>query len=380
MPRAQKTKATRPSTLAKPKRGGARLRRHQDEQMQMSEIVTSPDITLTQYSPPPSAAYGVRLAIDMGTTSTTVAYQVCAVKDDLPPIHVARLHDMEYESPMIVRYNEVGQFEEGPGLISQLDNGLLGEDDCLRFSKLALQPNTETKAIHEKVVAHTRRVGKKPQDIFVDYLASIIRRAKASIKATSYGNIDDVPLELFISTPQIWAPSTNLAMIEAGKRIAVKCAIVPEPLCAAASVLNDQINIGSQSGTNVVLGVDDLVLVADLGGGTADIVVFKLCSSPSDGLNFSLEVVKPATGSLAGATRINNNFVKWVKDKQIHGDKKAFEDTSLELGFTASEVSALLLARFETCKVLLSIDNKYAAANNDAARFSEFQLLQCRGQ
>lgn len=289
--------------------------------------------------------------MDIGTTSTTVAYQVCAAKDDLPPIHVARLHEMEYECPMIVRYNEAGQFEEGPGLINQLDDGLLGEDDCLRFSKLALQPNTETKAIYEKVIAHTSRVGKKPEDIFVDYLAAIVRKAKAYIKGTSYGNVDNTPLELFISTPQIWAPATNLAMIEAGKRMASKCAIVPEPLCAAAFVLNDEINVGSQSNTNVTLGVDDLVLVADLGGGTADLVLFRLCSAPANGPNFTLEVVRPANGSLAGATQINRNYLKWVKEKKFHGNMEVFEHTANELGFEASEFAAKLSAVFETCKV-----------------------------
>jgi len=258
---------------------------------------------------------------------------------------------MELESAMVVRYNEAGQFEEGQDLIEQTDEGLLGESDCLRFSKLALQPNHATKAIHEKVAAHTARVNKKPQDIFVDYLNAIVKKAKAYIKGTSYGNVDDIPLELFISTPQIWAPSTNRAMTEAGKRIASKCAIVPEPLCAAAFVLNDEINVGSQSQTNVTLGMDDLVLVADLGGGTADLVLFRLCSSLFNGPNFTLDVVRPATGNLAGATQTNRNFEKWVKDAKFNGNMQAFETTAIELGYEASEFSAKAAAAFETCKV-----------------------------
>lgn len=342
MPRTQKARIARSSTTSK--RG--RPRKHK---LEGTDNVSDSSVTCTQYSPPLSTAYCVRMAIDIGTTSSTVAYQVCATKYEDPVVHIARLNKMELESPMIVRYDEFGNFHEGQDLVDQLNQGLLREDECLRFSKLALQPNKTTKVIHDKVIAHTARVGKTPQDIFLNYVDAIVMRTKTFIKGTHFGNVDDTPLELLISTPQIWAPSTNLAMVAAGKRIAAKCSIVPEPLCAAAFVLNDEINVVGHA--NVTLDVDDLVLVADLGGGTADMVLFRLCSAPHDGPNFALEVVRPATGNLAGATQINRNFEKWLEERHFEGNVVGFNKIASELGFEATEFSARASIAFETCKV-----------------------------
>lgn len=97
-------------------------------------------------------------------------------------------------------------------------------------------------SIHEKIIEHTRRVGKTPNELMADYVKSIVRKARAAIARTLYGSIDHVRLELMISTPQIWHPQSNIALVEAGKQAgASSCVIVPEPLCAAASVLFEEL-------------------------------------------------------------------------------------------------------------------------------------------
>jgi molecular chaperone DnaK (HSP70) len=205
---------------------------------------------------------------------------------------------------MICRYDDDGTFSEGRDLLARVNQGLLSKEDVLEFAKLALNPTSATAAVHKKVLAHVGRVGKTPHDLIADYLTTLMQKAFLGIfKGKDYGDVSHIPHHLFLCVPEIWAPASNLAMVEAAKRAgADQCSIVPESLCVAACVLHDELNVDIFRGATSRLQENDLILVADLGGGTADLVLFKLCSAIAGGPNFQIEVLKPATGSLgAGA-------------------------------------------------------------------------------
>lgn len=134
---------------------------------------------------------------------------------------------------------------------------------------------------------------------------------------------------------------------------------MPEPLAAAACVLHDELNADQGRTVTSRLRESDLVLVADLGGGTADLILFRLCSSPANGPAFSLEVVRPATGNLAGATQINRNFLAWLQRAYYHNDQHKLERAAADLGCNTSEFLARCSTAFESAKLSFPRDSVY---------------------
>jgi hypothetical protein len=194
------------------------------------------------------------MAIDIGTTSTTVAYQLChddesnvSKKRDstnVPTIHIAELEASENASPMLCRYDNSGCFLEGQALSLQLERGSLEENDVIRFSKLALQENETTRSVSKRVQAQLQQNGKTVDSLMSDYLQAVISKARSAITHRSvHGDASEVPVHLLLCVPEIWAPESNIALTEAAKTAGVvKSSPVPESLSVAACILHDEIN------------------------------------------------------------------------------------------------------------------------------------------
>lgn len=104
---------------------------------------------------------------------------------------------------MIVMYDDNDNLHEGNELVRQLEDGLLEEEDVLRFSKLALQPDADNMDIFNKVSSHLNRHNKTIEDMWADYLGLLLVKVRAYIKRGPYGDVDDVPFHLYICFPQV---------------------------------------------------------------------------------------------------------------------------------------------------------------------------------
>lgn len=106
-----------------------------------------------------------------------------------------------------------------------------------------------------------------------------------------------MPIELFLSVPQMWTAPANLHMVQAAKAAGIsRVELVYEPQCAAAFF------------THAVqprnLAVHNVILIADIGGGTGDFVSYECRSNLGDGAKVGLQLIGEAEGKqILSATR-----------------------------------------------------------------------------
>lgn len=184
------------------------------------------------------------LSIDNGSTKTSISFAVPNPDEiELPVIRPLCFKDGEVDCPMIIgEYQPDGTLTEGYDLKKKLDQGVLNECDIVRYAKLALHHDEETREIRERVEAYTKARGMTPEDLIAAYYASVVRKSKEIIKQMGYDeDIDKMPLKLFISYPVIWSALTRGALKRAAEKISDSSVLVPEPLCAAASIMLDEI-------------------------------------------------------------------------------------------------------------------------------------------
>lgn len=101
-----------------------------------------------------------------------------------------------------------------------------------------------------------------------------------------------MPVELFLSVPQMWRSPANRRMTMAAKRAGVPYVeLVYEPQCAVAFYTY---KIRSNKSAEIKTG--QIVLVADIGGGTGDFASYELTSDSSTGASVGLALVGVAKG------------------------------------------------------------------------------------
>lgn len=121
--------------------------------------------------------------------------------------------------------------------------------------------------------------------------------------------------------------------------------LVYEPQSAAAYNMH-----AIEDGMHQHVKLGDVLLVADLGGGTGDFVSYEFCDEGSAGAKVRLKTIGEATGALCGSEFITREFLKWL------GEEATKEVGSLanmleELGLSEVAFRRTAAERFEGFKV-----------------------------
>ena len=90
-----------------------------------------------------------------------------------------------------------------------------------------------------------------------------------------------------------------------------------EPQCAAAYFthqIKDRLPQQASEG--------DVILIADIGGGTGDFVSYEFCQDAVAGAKVGLKLVGTAEGALCGSEFVNQNFIAWLKKSVANFDAK----------------------------------------------------------
>lgn len=103
---------------------------------------------------------------------------------------------------------------------------------------------------------------------------------------------------MFISVPQMWKAPANRFMTQSAKAAGFKYVeLVYEPHCAAAYYANNIMNTPSQ------LSKGDVLIIADIGGGTGDFVSYEFGGHGDDGAKMPLSIVGNPEGESCVAPR-----------------------------------------------------------------------------
>lgn len=185
------------------------------------------------------------------------------------------------------------------------------QDLQLSWFKLLLCDETKRRAAAErsfldKLEADMKSLNKTVVDVAADYLNRLWGHATSTLKSR-FGEafFEDIQIKLVLTIPAIWdhraQEMTKTAAQKAGmtNRANMKLELVSEPEAAARYVFNESLS----------LKVGDAFVVCDAGGGTIDLISYKI-----ERLNpLRLKMCSEATGDLYGAVFLDNAFERTVK-------------------------------------------------------------------
>ena len=148
----------------------------------------------------------------------------------------------------------------------------------------------------------------------------------------------------------MWKGPANKVMTDAAKAAGIDYVeLFYEPQCAAAFFTH---NIKDRQPKQLTVG--DVLLIADIGGGTGDFVSYEFKSDCDSGAKVGLKMVGTAEGALCGSEFVNQNFIAWLK-KQAGTKAEMFEAKCKELGLTSTACIKQASASFEGIKTSFSV-------------------------
>ncbi|KAF2671144.1 hypothetical protein BT63DRAFT_423384 [Microthyrium microscopicum] len=256
------------------------------------------------------------IGIDFGTTYSGVAWAWSGDPDNIRlvqnwPTNVPRARDNAKAPTKIVYFgNEPGAWGY------EVTDG--DSADSVEWFKLLLLKDEDIPSDYKAspYLARARRkldrLRKTPEQVIADYLKKLWGHTISTLKRErGSAAVDGLPFRVVITVPAIWQPYANEKMKKAAKDAGIldrrACGpttleLVPEPEAAALSTLSEY---------RQIFALNDVFIVCDCGGGTVDIITYKITSL--NPLKFE-ECVK-GKGKLCGAIFVDEAFERLIRTR-----------------------------------------------------------------
>ncbi|KAL8977276.1 MAG: hypothetical protein Q9205_006885 [Flavoplaca limonia] len=163
---------------------------------------------------------------------------------------------------------------------------------------------------------------RNPEILVQDYLTALREHFEAVLKNTLPASVaTTIPVEYIITVPAVWSATANrktrACAEKAGMGEGTALKIVSEPEAAAVHALQNMSVYDLEKG--------DVFVVCDAGGGTVDLVSYRIVT-----LEPILKVVEvaPGKGGLCGSTFLNRRFTAFLRQKL--GSHPEFRENMLE--------------------------------------------------
>ncbi|EUC40240.1 hypothetical protein COCMIDRAFT_109318 [Bipolaris oryzae ATCC 44560] len=261
---------------------------------------------------------GSRLVIglDCGTTYTGVAFcEISGSKSEEQ--HIEIVHDWPS------RHGNVGTREKVPSEVAYLDEGLRWGSDIPPYEKRHMWTKLEldnhghgeaAKIIGE--MSNPLKARKPPVEIIAGFLAQV--------KGHLIKNLDDkygkelwrtLPITLVVTVPAVWSDvakyRTMQAIEKAGfnslefKELKMPVIVTTEPEAAALYTIK------TLRGTaqDAKLSIGDGFIVCDMGGGTVDLIAYRVTSIQPT----VIEEATVGSGAQCGGSFIDRAFLQWLE-------------------------------------------------------------------
>ncbi|CAI7672421.1 unnamed protein product [Penicillium discolor] len=250
------------------------------------------------------------IAIDFGTTYSGVAW--------------ATLYDFQRKSINLVTEWPDSLQEEGKvttEMFYEYGNkfwgyGIPKDADPISWFKLLLLKDEDTpedirsSEFFLRAKKKVREEGKTAQDLVVDYLKLLWNHTLEMIlKARGEHVVNSFRFHIVITVPAIWKGYARQSMEEAAAKAGLlderdagktELTFVPEPEAAALATLSEEQNDAKPG---------DVYMICDAGGGTVDLISYKITQVDP----ITLEEAVEGTGGLCGGIFIDNAFERIVK-------------------------------------------------------------------
>lgn len=147
----------------------------------------------------------------------------------------------------------------------------------MSWFKLLLDPKNKVGQESDKVLETVKQLtalNKEPEDVAADYLRLIWEYTKDDIRKVRGDDWADIyTTRAVLTVPAIWSPSAKDKTMKIARKAGLpeNVSLVSEPEAAALAVLREKTEDGSD------LRVGDCFVVCDAGGGTVDLISYKIC-------------------------------------------------------------------------------------------------------
>ncbi|KAF2034234.1 actin-like ATPase domain-containing protein, partial [Setomelanomma holmii] len=242
---------------------------------------------------PPTMASEIVVGIDFGTT-----YKIRVINDWPNPVSTVATSDkvptkISYEDGKPHHWGDMVDFKE----------------DCFRWFKLLLDPKNKIGRGSEAVLTSTKlltKLNKTAEDVAADYLHLIWEYTKDDIQKVRGDDWASIyTVKAVLTVPAIWSPGAKDRTLRIAKKAGLpeNITLVTEPEAAALAVLKEK------SEEEEHLQVGDCFVVCDAGGGTVDLISYKICALGP----LQIEECAVGDGALCGSVYLDQAFEKYIK-------------------------------------------------------------------
>ncbi|KAH7306178.1 hypothetical protein KP509_22G000600 [Ceratopteris richardii] len=160
----------------------------------------------------------------------------------------------------------------------------------------------------------------KPQILIVDYLRKLTELIMDTMKAGIRGDFSLRDVQWCLTVPAIWEEEAKqlmrtyaeMAGMITGNLCPNNCKASPYPLKIILEPEAASVYCQNEAGQNLKTAPGDRILVADLGGGTLDIVVHQILEVNDKGIAKVKEAI-PSYGEIGGGTFVDDRFFDHLK-------------------------------------------------------------------
>ncbi|KAJ4993517.1 Hsp70 family chaperone [Stagonosporopsis vannaccii] len=244
------------------------------------------------------------VGIDFGTTHSGVSWAINGGKKTIQIIN-------DWPNPK----SDVATSDKVPSTLSYQNRkphhwgySVTNKEISLSWFKLLLDPKNKIGRDSDRVLATIKQLealGKRPEDVAVDYLRLIWQYTKDDIRKHRGDDWTDFhTVRAVLTVPAIWSPGAQDKTLKIARKAGLpdNISLVSEPEAAALAVLREKHEDGD-------LKIGDCFVVCDAGGGTVDLISYKICS-----LNpFQVEECAVGDGDLCGSVYLDQAFEKYIK-------------------------------------------------------------------
>lgn len=253
------------------------------------------------------------IGVDFGTTYSGVAWANSNTPRDIIPIRqwpdAVGKQDVD-KVPSEMAYLPDGSFKWG---FQATAESVVKEANVLQYMKLLLDPSQEQNSDLADPLGLTQMreslpPGKEPMDVVADYLAAL-RMHALDVLSKTYGTEfwKVIPIEYHLTIPAVWSDAAKALTLQAANKAGIgskdDLVLIAEPEAAALYCLTDLYPD--------LLKVGDTFVVVDCGGGTVDLISYKVLNrSPR------FEVKEVAVGGgLCGSVFLNRRFESFARKR-----------------------------------------------------------------
>lgn len=258
----------------------------------------------------------LRIALDYGTVTGMAAFHIAESGEQasMRNIHNLEVQPTKFNFPMVAGYHG-NSLIWGFEMEAKLRSGEMAEESAIRLAKLALYECDQTAEIVNLMEEQLNVLGKEGVRFFADHLQAIDRAVMHSARTGIIGwtyDLDTIEREYHICVPVMWTPTSTKLFMDAVKLAGLpRTELVLESESAAALGIEEMRGFSDHLPCQIMRGDD--MMVADLGGGTEDLAVYKFGDSAEIGAQVALRSVGAPEGELVGSEWINRLFLKWLE-------------------------------------------------------------------